>query len=368
MGITWERILAWRARRQLLERTDGVDSVAVVRRLCGVQAQVASSAEQAVLARLASPEPNLMAKAVSGRKLVKTWAMRGTLHLLPSDDAGAYLALLAAARTWEKASWQKTFLDARTMRLVAEVAAEALEGSVLSREDLTAAIVARAKDSSLAEQLSSGWGAALKPLAWQGFLCFGPSNGNRVTFTRPDTYLPGWTGLPDVDEAAAYAIPAYLGAYGPASDATFDEWILRGATKRSVLRGWFSALQASGAIVKVEVDGESLYARAEDVDEIAATRGRAPVRLLPAFDQYVLGPGTKDPHILDPVRRKYISKAAGRISPVVIAEGRIVGTWDAGKDAVEVVLFSEAPAVARKALQEELDHLGIATPLRVTTG
>jgi hypothetical protein len=366
MRLTWDRVLAWRARRQLLDRQQQVSAVDVVRRLCGVQAQVGSCAEQAVRTRLRAPGQSVLSGPLSGRELVKTWAMRGTLHVLTATDAGAYLALLAAARTWEKGSWQRNFLDARQMAMLADATAELLDGAVLSREELTAAVIARVREPGLAEQLRSGWGAVLKPLAWQGLLCHGPAAGNRVTFASPRTYLPGWTGLPDPDEAASYAIPAYLGAYGPAPAASFDDWILRGTTRRSTLLGWFSQLEAAGTITEVDVDGETLFARAGDAEEIAMTPVPGPVRLLPGFDQYVLGPGTRDTRIIDSARRSFVSKTAGWISPVVIACGRVAGTWEAGKDSAEIALFRESPVVASADIQAELDHLGIGVPLRIT--
>ena len=53
----------------------------------------------------------------------------------------------------------------------------------------------------------------------------------------------------------------------------------------------------------VDVAGSRLYVRTVDVDELIATRRRNVVRLLPGFDQYVLGPGTGDPQIVAEDRR-----------------------------------------------------------------
>ena len=227
--------------------------------------------------------------------LVRTWAMRGTLHVLPAGEVGAYLAPLAAARTWEKASWQKTFLDAAGMRVLADAVRELLDGgAVVTREELTDAVVSRAGDPALAEHLRSGWGAVLKPLAWQGLLVQGPPQAGRVTFTSPAS-LPGWRGLSPLEEAGPAVVLAYLGAYGPAGPAAVDDWLLRGATPKKVLRGWFDELARQDLILPVQVDGEELWARAADADELRAAVPDASTRLLPAFDQYVLGPGTEGP-------------------------------------------------------------------------
>ena len=45
----------------------------------------------------------------SDGRLIKTWAMRGTLHLLTPDVGGAFLSLVASGRSWERPSWQRYF-------------------------------------------------------------------------------------------------------------------------------------------------------------------------------------------------------------------------------------------------------------------
>ncbi|MQA85814.1 MAG: winged helix DNA-binding domain-containing protein [Streptosporangiales bacterium] len=353
LGLTWGQVLSWRMDRQFLDRREDVDTAGVVRRLAGVQAQVASSAEQAVAVRRPSATGDV-AGALADRVIVKTWAQRGTLHVLAADDAAAYLSLLAAARTWEKGAWQREFATADQMAAIAEAAAEVLDGAVLTREELVSEILARVGDPTLAEKLGSGWGAVLKPLAWQGLLCNGISHGNRVTFTSPATWLPTWKGLPEPEDAAAVVIPAYLGAHGPASPACFDQWLHRGATKKATLRSWFAALAENGVLAEADVDGERLYARVADLDALSAAEPTQRVRLLPAFDQYVLGPGTKDHHVIAPARRSLISKAAGWISPVVVAGSRVAGTWQADGDALAVELFGESEPVDRSALDAEI--------------
>ncbi|MGK5518553.1 DNA glycosylase AlkZ-like family protein [Micromonospora sp. URMC 107] len=351
--LTVDQVLAWRSGRHLLHRPAGVRPVDVVGRLVGVQAQVASAAEQAVAARQADPRPGGVAGALAGRLLVRTWAMRGTLHLMRAEDAPACLSLLAAGRFWEKGSWQRAFVTVDRLAAIAEAAAAALDGRTLTREQLTAEIVERTGDGTVAAHLDSGWGAVLKPLAWQGLLVQGPAEGNRVTFTRPETLLPGWPGLPGPEEAASRVVPAWLGAYGPASPETFDQWLSRGGSKRAALRGWFARLVDAGELVPVTVGDRPAYARAADVDEIAAARPDDAVRLLPAFDQWVLGPGTKDTTVVPAERRSSVSRAAGWISPVVVHRGRVVGTWEARDGEPVVDLWPGSPPVPADALDAE---------------
>ncbi len=356
MALTWGKVLAWRMRRQLLDPRSTADVVEIVRRLCGVQAQVASSAELAVAVRQVDPRPGEVDAALAGRVLMKTWAMRGTLHLLPPEEAGAYLTLIATVRTWERPSWQRASgATAKDMVALIEAVSDALDGRILSRDELVAEVVARTGSRHLEAQLRSGWGSLLKPLAWLGHLCHGPSEGNRVTFTRPDTWLPNWRGLPQPHDAARIVITAYLRAHGPATMETFDGWLTRGTSKKRDLRGWFAALDDE--LVTVEVEDEKCYALAEDVDEIAATTPTRTVRLLPGFDQWVLAPGTADERIVPARRRSEVSKSAGWISPVVIAGGRVVGVWQLEGNTLAIRLFEEAGGVARTALEAEVEHI-----------
>ena len=120
------------------------------------------------------------------------------------------------------------------------------------------------------EQLRSGWGALLKPLAWQGALCYGPSRSSKVTFTNPASFLKNWNGLPDPVEAAPAVIKRYLSVYGPATPETFDAWLSRNSNKKSTLKGWFASLGEQ--IVEVRVKDETRYLLAEHEDELAATQ------------------------------------------------------------------------------------------------
>jgi hypothetical protein len=165
-------------------------------------------------------------------------------------------------------------------------------------------------------------------------------------------------------------IPAYLGTYGPASPETFDNWLLRGGSKTSTLKSWFTDLADAGKIIDVDVEGQTAYARTEDVDDIATAKPFDDVRLLPAFDQFVLGPGTKDVQIISAKRRAQISKAAGWISPVVVWRGRVAGTWEVKDSNLEVVCFKESGKPPKKQIEAEATRIesfaGTRLSVRIT--
>jgi hypothetical protein len=164
-----------------------------------------------------------------------------------------------------------------------------------------------------------------------------------------------WAGVPDPDEAAPIVILAYLAAYGPASPGNVRNWLARGRIGARQLRTWFATL--GDQVAEVEVGGEPAYVRAEDLDELVAARSTSVVRLLPGFDQYVLGPGTDDGHVVPAARRAAVSRQAGWISPVVVAGGAVSGTWDLSGDLVRVAWFRGAGRMPRHALDEEVRRL-----------
>src|SRR5437660_2179530 len=111
--LTWPRAAAWRMRRHHLEhRAPAGSMLAVASRLCGLHAQVMSSAELTVWARVEDLDRRAVQRALwEDRTLVKTWAMRGTLHLLPDGELPLWHAALSTRRLYYKPEiWQKYFV------------------------------------------------------------------------------------------------------------------------------------------------------------------------------------------------------------------------------------------------------------------
>ncbi|MFF8725793.1 winged helix DNA-binding domain-containing protein [Streptomyces sp. NPDC015171] len=349
MKVSWNQVLAWRLRRQYLEPLTDPDPVEVVGRLCGVQAQVTSSAELAIALRRATADQGGLASALAEGALMKTWAMRGTLHWVTPGEGADFLSLLASARTWEKPAWTREFgATPQQVSDLVEKVSEILHGAELTREELAAELIRDRRFTGMEKQLRSGWGALLKPLAWQGALCHGSGQGNKITFIAPRD-LPGWKGLPDPAEAGPRAFAAYLGAYGPAGPELFDHWLSRGSLRKTLLRAFVAEL--GDRLTAVEVEGRPAYVLTEHADELAATEPTRSVHLLGGFDQYILGPGTKAEEILPQEHRAKVSKTAGWIAPLLVAGGRITGVWEVSGRQLNVTLFPGASAPAREDLE-----------------
>jgi hypothetical protein len=205
--------------------------------------------------------------------------------------------------------------------------------------------------------MRSGWGTIFKPLAWQGDIVFGPSQGNRVTFMTPGAASREWAGVPQPEVAWPQAVLDYLGAYGPATIDHFSAWLMRGTISKRTLKNWFEALESDGQVSQLDVEGQPSFARVEDVDDIRAATSSKLLRLVGGFDQWVLGPGTDDGRVVPSTRRSAVSKTAGWISPVAIVGGVVSGTWDMKNDAISMSWFQEAGKPPLKQIAAEVDRL-----------
>ncbi len=364
VAINWSQALAWRMRRQLLDPV-GTESVEdVVRRLGAVQAQLDSAAELSVRTRRERSRSGEMARALAEGRIIKTFAFRGATHLMTPEDGGAYLALRAASRMWELPSWQSYYsLTPSDWPLLREAVRESLSGGPLTLDELGAAIIAKPMLRHLDFAFPDHPWSLLKALAWQGDMSFGPARDGRATFQRLDLN-PRWAGVPDLDEAGMRAVEAYFRAYGPATPARVQYWLGEGlGAGRKRIQAWIAGF--GDRLVALDVDGESTYVLREDLEELAATPPTTTVRLLPGYDQWVLGPGTADAHVVPPGKRALVSRQAN----LVIVGGVVSGTWSLTHDEVAVAWFAEGPPVG-EATAREIARLAtiLDRPLRSAVG
>lgn len=364
VSVTWPQALAWRMRQQLLDPVGSASVADVVRRLGAVPAQSDTAAELAVRTRMSRSEPGEVARALDRGDLVKTFAFRGATHLLTPEEGGIYLALRAASRMWELPSWQDHYgLSPADWPRFRATVREALADGPRTRAELGAAVTADRRYRHLGFAFADDAGTLLKPLAWQGDLAFGLPRDGRPTFQRPDR-SPPWAGIPDVEEAGPRAVAAYVRAYGPTTPDHVHYWLGDGlGAGRKRIRSWLTGL--SDRLAEVHVDGTPALVLREDVDSLAAAKATDAVRLLPGHDQWVLGPGTADPHVVPPARRAAVT----RKSDLVVAGGVVSGTWSVAGDRAVVSWFPELGTPPQDALVEEVARVAdlLGRPLRSVT-
>jgi hypothetical protein len=348
--ISWRQALAFRARRHHLAPDARADSAtAVVERLGAVP--TGSDVGLAMGLRLTTPRPDAVGAALDAGSLVPVYAFRGATHLVTPAGAARFGALRASTRMWERTSWVDHYrLTAADWPDFRATVRDVLDAGPLTRRELADALAGVPRFAHLAPHVVEGSDTLLKPLGWQGDLCFGRSRGQQPTFRRLDT-VPGWPGLPDVDDAGRSAVVEYVRAYGPTTEPHLRYWLGEGlGVRRAWIGRWVREL--GGRLAAVDVDGVAALVLAEDADALAAT---APAprdpwwALLPGHDQWVMGPGTADAHVVLPGVRPEVSRGAH----LVLRDGVVGGTW-ALRDGRPVVAWHGPGAPTADELEVEV--------------
>jgi len=224
--VGWEQVRAWRVHRHHLhERAPGAAMLDVVADLAGLHAQVMSSAELTLWARVEDLDPKAVQRALwEERSLVKTWAMRGTLHLLPAAEYPLWQAGLSTYRHYLRSSWLRYFgLTREELEQLMAAVARALDGRTLTREELAGEVGRLTGSAEPGGKLADSFGTTLKPASFRGHLCFAPSQGQRVRFARPDQWL-GLEREDDPDAAMLEITRRFLAASGPVTREDYARW------------------------------------------------------------------------------------------------------------------------------------------------
>jgi hypothetical protein len=352
--------MAWRVRRQWLAARAPRNTVLdVVREVTGLHAQVMSSAELTLWARVDGLEPGAVGRALwEERTLVKTWAMRGTLHLLRADELPLWVAAQDALKPRHHVpSWLRYHgLTREQADAMLDAIPVALDGRPLTREELAAEVARVTGIKGLDGKLRGGFGDLLKPAAFRGDLCFAPNDGRNVRFARPDQWL-GPQPTADRDEAMRDVARRYLAAYGPGTRETFARWF--GNPSPAQAGKWLATLGDEAA--EVEIEGERALMLAADVEEAAAAKPEGVVRLLPAFDHYVVAAPRDADAVLAPDERGRVYRPQGWLSPVLLVDGRMAGVWShelrGATVAVEIQAFGTVNRRVRAGAKAEAERL-----------
>jgi hypothetical protein len=290
-----------------------------VRHLCAMQAQDLPAALAAVALRTGADDGEGIAGSLGRGEVVRSWPMRGTLHLVLAEDLRWMLdlttdrLLAGAARRRRQLGIDEPMLD-RAL----EIAVGALEGGrSLSR----GALMVLWDDADLLGVQQRGY-HLLWNLAQRGFLCLGPLADGEQRIVLLDEWVPAPRRL-ERDEALGEWVLRYFRSHGPATVKDFVWW-----TKLTVADAKTGLALARPQLSSVDVDGtEHLMdpATAETLGEHRAeARG---VFLLPAFDEIILGYQDRSATLPPEHADRIVPGGNGMFRPTVVAGGRAVGTW-----------------------------------------
>jgi len=339
-----------RQRAQLLHRPGRLSALGVVRRLVGIQAQDRATFRLAIRARSASPIAADVDRALwSRRSIVRSWLMRGTLHLVASEDY-PWIRLLTAepVRNYPRLRLrQEGVRDADVERGLRAIRRMLANDGPLTRQEIADRLARRGIHT---EGQAAPWFLALASI--QGIVCQGPDRGARSTFVLVDD----WLGRPqrpvDRDAALAEFARRYLLSHAPAAPDDFQAW--SGLGLRDARRAW-SAI--AGSLTEARWRDRTLWMPRRT--NRRAPRG--PVRLASSFEEYLLGWKGREA-TLPPEHAAVVVPGGGLLKPCLIVDGLVAGAWriERRRDGITVEArpFAGAGPSLRRALHAEASDVG----------
>ena len=252
--------------------------------------------------------------------------MRGTLHLIAAGDLPLMLAVFGPLHLvrGRRRLTQLGLPPELAERSTAEVAAVLAEVGPLTRHELAAHLRERGVPVAAEGQAPIH---VVRRAALAGVLVETGVRGREELYGAVD---PG--PLPDRDAAVAELARRYAAAHAPATAADFAVW--SGLPAADVRGAW------------------------EDPEPPSGEPEEGPVRLLPAFDEWLLGWASRD--LVLP--RRHAAKVApgGIIRPVAIADGRVFATWSRRRGRIELEPFGRVTRAMRAGVESEAARLGLA--------
>jgi hypothetical protein len=278
----------------------------VVRHLVGLQAQDDWVAKYALRPR---------ATSIDESGLIRTWVMRGTLHVVSKEDAGWLVALLGP-RFIAKQRGRRYQLG-----LTDEILKKALpivrDVVPATREEIAAAVRARGIDLP-GEQAE----AHLVAVAAMSGLIHRVAAGFARLTAEAST----------VDDPLRELARRYVAGYGPAAPEDFAAWSGLPLTEaRQAMADLVPELAEAGQVPSDSVDAPVVLPSLPEPGDL-------PLRMLGHFDPWLLGYKDRS-FTLDPAHAKHIQRGGGFLQPLILVDGRVAGTWSRDGKKIAVTSF-----------------------------
>lgn len=283
--------------------TAPADQKTVCRDLNGVQAQFMAAALHALAIRTTGP--------VEPEKLVKSWTIRGTVHVFDPADLPLFLHEGRAhyLRPVDQMMADE-FITLERKRRFADVILNSLARGICRREDLKAACFVAGMTERESESVFNSWGGTLRYLAETGQIT------HKVGEDKAFQLCPPFT--PMAEETARVELARrYFAHYGPAT--VRDAAYFFGKSQREV-KQWMAQLP----LERAQVDGKDCFWIADgctnwpDIPDCLFLAG---------FDQLMLGYEKTDSPFLPQEYLRGIFNLSGIVMAPILLRGTVAGRW-----------------------------------------
>lgn len=312
--------------------------------LCGLQAQFLRNAVHALRIRTGGAE-------VGG--LVKTWTLRGTVHLIPEEDLPLYIRHCGTAEDVCRTGWYQWTAERgqanppQREQALARQMTDAIAAGIDTREALREHLRGLGMTEGEESRVFNAWGGMIRELAEAGAIGFRvdmaddahPDETKRYRLLKPFTPLPE-------DEARLELARRYLTHYGPVT--------LRDAAY------FFHWTQAEAKALFIRVGADTVVCDGREYWRLPGALPETempPVVLLGGFDPLMLGYRKEDNPFLPSEHLRGVFNLAGIVNPAILLHGRVAGKWKESKGRAELTAFEPIAAQDRMRIEEEMTRL-----------
>ena len=338
-------------RSQLLAGQRPRDVADAVRRVGALQAQSTPAVRMAVRARTHGlTQADFDDAVATSRTVVRTWLMRGTIHLVAAEDAGWMVDLIGPS---VRARSQRRREQLGLTDELCERALAALPQILAGASPMPLSqVMTQLAERSVAIDTSGQAPTHLMVLAaTHGLVCRGPAAGREPAFVLSDHWIAPGPRL-DRDEALARLARLYLAGRGPATVADFVTW---SALPAADCRLAFDLLASE--LLEVDAAGTAMVALAgTDLTPPAQTA----VRLVGMWDEYLLSHRSRELILAPAVADRIL--VGGVIQAAVVVDGRVAGQWrlqgTGRRRRLVVEAFTRLSRPVHRAIEAEADDIG----------
>lgn len=334
-------LLACRLDSQRISRTDFSTPADAVRWMGAIQAQDYPGAKWSVGLRLPGTTDRDVEQALADRSIVRTWSLRGTLHLMAAEDVRWVQELIyPRMQTQFRFNLKRHALENGELSRCYDILGKLLRDGVQATRDEVREALAQGGITVHNERVNF----ILVTAAAEGLICQGVRRNKDFTFTLLDEWI-GPTPKQSREEALHAFALRYFRSHGPATVADF---------------AWWSGLTLTEARKAVELVRPELQEEIHNGQPVwLAPETKEPAEntlfLLPGFDEYLLG-YTDRTDALPPKYEKEVNGTGnGLFVSTIVVDGKVEGTWRRAfrKDTavIEIMPFKTFSAAKQKRIE-----------------
>lgn len=320
--------------RQILYRqhlTNPADKITVCRDLNGLQAQFLSNACYGLKIRCNKP----LSDDRWGEGLVKSWTVRGTIHVFAEEDLPLFLyqGRTHFLRPVDQMV-EDEYITLKRKQYFADYILQQIGEGIEERDALKEACFAAGMTETEGKSVFDPWGGTIRYLAETGKIC------HKIQQKKAFQLCPAFE--PMSREAAQLEMTRrYFLHFGPASvkDAAYYFGCSQSTIKTRMKKLPLREQRMDGIPCYDIDDGQDGY---PDIPDCIFLSG---------FDQLMLGYEKQQSPFLRPEHIRGIFNLAGIIMPAVLLHGEVIGRWKRKKNALEITLFTELSKIDGQILE-----------------